>query len=119
MPVESGLFWNPTKSAWNFEVYHSGHRDYRNERGMMERLEADPTVRKWTKKHGISITWHDRQGRHHTYRPDFLVEYTDGAIGLIEVKGGDRIDKETVKRKRAAAEIWCQRRGMTYEIAVA
>ena len=28
-------------------------------------------------------------------------------------------DSEAVRRKRAAAELWCQRRGMTYEIAVA
>ena len=119
MPVERGLFWNPTKSAWNFEVYHSGRKGYRNERVMMERLEANPTVRKWTKEHGISITWYDRQHHRHTYRPDFLVEYTDGAVGLIEVKGADRLDKETVKRKREAAQRWCGRRGMAYEIAVA
>ena len=119
MPVEDGLFWNPTKSAWNFEVYDSGRKGYRNERGMMERLEADPTVRKWTKKHSISITWYDHQRGQHTYRPDFLVEYIDGAIGLIEVKGAHMADSERVKRKREAAQHWCRRRGMTYEIAVA
>lgn len=111
---ERGEFDGPRKSAWNFEVYHSAL-----ERHMMERLEADPSVRKWTKEHGIVIAWLDRRNRRHAYRPDFLVEYTDGALKLIEVKGAHMADSEAVRRKRAAAEIWCQRRGMTYEIAVA
>ena len=59
----------------------------RNERLMMERLEAGPTVRKWTKKHGISIGWTDRRQQRHTYRPDFLVEYTDGTLDDYRGKG--------------------------------
>ena len=55
--IERGRFEDPRKSAWSFEVYDSGRRGNRNERLMMERLEADPIVRKWTKKHGISIGW--------------------------------------------------------------
>ena len=86
---------------------------------MMERLEADPSVRKWTKRHGISIVWHDRQRRRRAYRPDFLVEYTDDALRLIEVKGAHMADSEAVARKREAARLWCERRGMDYEIAVA
>ena len=111
---ERGEFEHPRKSAWTFEVYDSGP-----ERRMMERLEADPSVRKWTKKHGIVIVWLDGRNRRHSYRPDFLVEYTDGALKLIEVKGAHMADSEAVRRKRAAAEVWCARRGMTYEIAVA
>ena len=114
MPAERGNFEGPRKSAWNFEVYDSGP-----ERRMMERLEADPSVRKWTKRHGISIVWHDRQRRRRAYRPDFLVEYTDGALRLIEVKGAHMADSEAVARKREAARLWCERRGMDYEIAVA
>ena len=99
------------KSAYNFEVYDSGL-----ERRMMERLETDHTARKWTKKHGIVIPWHDPRGRRHNYRPDFLVEYIDGAVALVEVKGANQIDSETVQRKREAAERWCRRRGMEYSI---
>lgn len=117
--IERGHFENPRKSAWNFEVYDSGKKGGRNERLMMERLEADPTVRKWTKRHGISIEWTDRRHQRHTYRPDFLVEYTNGTLAIVEVKGGDRLDSEAVQRKRQAAERWCRKRGMTYEIAVA
>ena len=43
--IERGNFMDPKKSAYNFEVYESGL-----ERKMMERLEAEHTVRKWTKK---------------------------------------------------------------------
>lgn len=114
MPVERGNFENPRKSAWNFEAYESGP-----ERRMMERLEADPAVRKWTRQHRVSIVWLDRQRRRHAYRPDFLVEYTDGALKLLEVKGAHMADSEAVGRKREAARRWCRLRGMAYEIAVA
>ena len=109
--IETGNYDNPAKSAWNFEVYQSGL-----ERRMMERLEADRTVRKWTKRHGISIAWIDARQQRRTYRPDFLVEYTDGAVALIEVKGANMVDSETVQRKKAAARLWCGRRGMSYSI---
>ena len=114
MPTaERGRFEQPRKSAWNFEVYDSGA-----ERLMMERLEADPAVRKWTKKHGVTIQWIDSRLQQRNYRPDFLVEYTDGGLALIEVKGAHMADSETVRRKSGAAERWCQRRGMSYELAV-
>lgn len=109
--IETGNFEGPRKSAWNFEVYDSGL-----ELSMMRRLEADHTVRKWTKRHGISIAWTDANQRRHSYRPDFLVEYTDGAIALIEVKGANMVDSESVQRKKAAARRWCERRGMSYSI---
>jgi hypothetical protein len=48
------------------------------------------------------------------YKPDFLVEYTDGRIAVIEVKDPSRVDSEDVKRKRSAAEIWCKKRGIEY-----
>ena len=40
-------------------------------RRMMARLEADPEVVKWQKRHGISIRWIDANGRQSKYRPDF------------------------------------------------
>ncbi len=110
--IERGNFWNPGKSAYNFEKYDSGL-----ERRMMERLEADHSVRKWTKEHRIVIPWLDSKQRRHTYRPDFLVEYTDGAVVLIEVKGANQVENDSVQRKKAAAQRWCQRRGIDYELA--
>ena len=108
---ERGNFEEPSKSAWNFEVYDSGL-----ERRMMERLENDPSVRKWTKRHGISIGWLDTRHRRHSYRPDFLVEYVDGSLALIEVKGAGLVDSDAVQRKRQAADLWCKRRDMEYSL---
>lgn len=104
-----GDFKNPVKSPYNFEKYQSDM-----ERKMMERLESDPTVRKWMKRHGITIPWVDGQKHMRRYCPDFLVEYTDDRKALLEVKDPSRFDSDDVKRKRKAAEIWCKRRGMHY-----
>ena len=83
----------------------------------MKRLEGDPTVVRWTKRHGISIPWIDAQKHQRRYVPDFLVEYVDGRKALLEVKDPSRIDSKDVQRKRKAAEIWCRQRHMEYVIA--
>ncbi len=105
-------FSNPTKSPYNFELCQSDL-----ERRMMARLESDPTIKKWMKRHGICIPWIDNQKHQRRYTPDFLVEYDNGNKAIIEVKDPSRIDSDDVGRKRKAAEIWCKRRHMEYIIA--
>ncbi len=112
MISKHGEFPNPTKSPYNFERYQSDL-----ERRMMERLEADPAVKKWMKRHGICIPWIDSQKHQRRYVPDFIVEYHNGSKAIIEVKDPNRIDSDDVKRKRKAAEIWCKQRGMEYQLA--
>lgn len=107
-----GQFDGPKKSPYNFELYQSDM-----ERRMMERLEADPVVKRWMKRHGITIPWIDGQKHQRRYVPDFLVEYTDNRKALIEVKDPSRMDSDDVKRKRKAAEMWCKQRHMEYVIA--
>lgn len=107
-----GQLENPTKSPWSFEKYQSDL-----ERRMMDRLEQDPHVVKWMKRHGITIPWIDGQKHQRRYMPDFLVEYEDGWKAVIEVKDPSRVDSHDVQRKRKAAEIWCKQRGMEYIIA--
>ena len=107
-----GDFWNPKKSPYNYERFQSDL-----ERKMMVRLEADPNVRKWMKRHGISIPWIDNQKHQRRYVPDFIVEYDDGRKLIIEVKDPSRMDSNDVQRKRKAAEMWCKQRGMEYEMA--
>ncbi|MGL4942097.1 MAG: Tn7 transposase TnsA N-terminal domain-containing protein [Thermoguttaceae bacterium] len=102
---------NPQKSPWNFEKC-----DSILEWQMANRLENDPTVVKWMKRHGVTIPWIDVQGHQRRYVPDFLVEYSDGSKIIIEVKDPTRLDSDDVKRKRSAAELWCKQRGMTYRI---
>lgn len=113
MPISNhGIFESPAKSPYNFEKYDSDL-----ERKMMKKLDADASVAKWQKRHGISIRWIDSQGRQCNYRPDFLVEYSDGRKTLVEVKNPAMMDSPAVLRKRSAAEEWCRKRGMAYEIA--
>lgn len=107
-----GIYENPAKSPYSLERYDSDL-----ECRMMVRLDADAEVAKWQKRHGISIPWIDARGRKCNYRPDFLVEYCDGRKVLIEVKNPAMMDSVAVLRKRSAAEEWCRKRGMTYEIA--
>jgi type III restriction enzyme len=107
-----GDFQNPKKSPWSFEKFQSDL-----ERRMMVKLEADPMVKKWMKRHGITIPWIDGQKHQRRYVPDFFVEYDDGKKKLIEVKDPSRLDSNDVQRKRKAAEIWCKQRGMEYELA--
>ncbi|MFZ4509127.1 MAG: TnsA endonuclease N-terminal domain-containing protein [Fimbriimonas sp.] len=106
-----GIEWNVSKSPYNFENYDSDL-----ERRMMLRLEMDPHVKKWTKRHGISIPWIDGQKHQRRYHPDFLVEYEDASRKLIEAKDKSKIDTDEVKRKRQAAELWCKRRGLEYVV---
>jgi hypothetical protein len=65
----------------------------------------------------IVIPWIDGQKHQRRYVPDFLVEYEDGRIVIIDVKDPSRLDSNEVQRKRKAAEIWCRRRHMDYLIA--
>lgn len=104
-----GNFENPKKSPWNYERYQSDL-----ERRMMVRLEKDPTVTKWVKRHGVTIRWIDGQKHQRRYVPDFLVQYEDGKKAIIEVKDPSRLDSDDGKRKRKAAEIWCKQRAMDY-----
>ena len=107
-----GIYENPKKSPYSFERYDSGM-----ERIFMAKLERDNEVAKWQKRHGISIPWIDSQGRKCNYRPDFLIEYTDGRKEIIEVKNPALMEAPSVLRKQSAAEAWCRARGMAYRLA--
>src|SRR5260370_18402171 len=107
-----GDHWNPKKSPYNFEKFHSDL-----ERKMMLRLDDDPVVVKWMKRHGISIPWIDGQKHQRRYVPDFLVEYIDSKKAIVQVKDPSRLDSDDVKRKRKAPEMWCKQRGMEYIVA--
>ena len=107
-----GIYEAPVKSPYSFERYDSDM-----ERMFMAKLERDAEVARWQKRHSISIPWIDSQGRKCNYRPDFLVEYTDGRKEIIEVKNPALMDSPSVLRKRSAAEEWCRRRGLKYLLA--
>jgi hypothetical protein len=112
MPISKHGTYVSAKSPYNFEKY-----DSQLEMWMMEKLDADPTVMKWMKRHGINISWVDLQKHMRRYCPDFIVEYSDGRKVILEVKDPSKLDSDEVKRKRKAAEMWCKRREMEYVVA--
>lgn len=76
----------------------------------MTMLDANPIVKRWTKKHGIRIPYIYRNKSHYTI-PDFLIELQDGTLIIEEVKG-----KITPKElaKKDATEKYCQIYGYKY-----
>lgn len=51
-----------------------------------------------------------------SYYPDFLVQKEDGSFVIIEVKGDNIVDDETVQAKKRYAENMAVASGMTYEM---
>ena len=113
MPAsERGDFESPTKSAYSVERYDSEW-----EHQYMKRLERDKNITKWTKNHGISIQYVTEAGNVRGYRPDFLVEKTEGTKELHEVKGTQFLENPDTIRKHEAARNWCRKRGMSFVVA--
>ena len=54
----------------------------------MLQMDGDPTIKSWTKTHGIKIAYNDKDVIRN-YVPDFLVLYTNGESYIEEVKGYD------------------------------
>ena len=48
--------------------------------------------------------------------PDFLVQYTDGHIELVEMKGSHLLKNPNTSRKKEFAEKWCDARGIKYRL---
>jgi len=77
----------------------------------MQLLDADNSVRTWTKAHGIRILYH-WSGAIRTYVPDFLIERGDQRV-IVEVKGYEEPSK--LNAKLNALEEHCEDTGVQYE----
>src|SRR3989344_8698461 len=106
---EHGEFSNTIKSPYSFEYYDSTW-----ELELMENLEKDSLVKKWTKNHGIIIPYWDEDGKLRGFKPDFLIERDDGTKELIEIKGKHLLPQFEEKRK--AAIKWCDARKMKFVV---
>ena len=106
---EHGDFDKTVKSPYSFEYYDSSW-----ELELMNDLEKDKSVKKWTKNHGIIIPYWDEDGKLRGFKPDFLVEKEDGSKELIEIKGRHLLP--TFKRKSSAAQEWCKARKMNFRV---
>jgi len=108
---EHGNLENPKKSAYSIEFYDSSW-----EKEHMEKLEKDLDIKRWTKNHGIQIPYFDDDGKFHTFKPDFLVERTDGIIEIHEIKGTHLLKNPITKKKFDAADKYCKARKMNFRI---
>ena len=104
-------FEDPKKSPYTLEYYDSSW-----EQEYMEELEGDDSVSKWTKNHGLRIKYFNADNKFKTYVPDFLVEKTDGAIELVEMKGTHLLKNPDTNKKIEFAKKWCEARKITYRI---
>lgn len=86
------------------------------ERDYMVEMEQDPSIKNWTKKHGIKIPYTYLGLFKRNYLPDFLIEYNDGSKELHEGKGLPLLFWDSTKEKRAAAQEWCKQHGMRYKV---
>lgn len=100
----------------NLEKNSEGFCDYDSalEREYMVELERDPSVKLWTKKHGIKIPY-KLLGFSRNYLPDFLVEFQDGSKELHETKGLPLLFWLSTKLKAQSAEEYCKNQGWKYK----
>jgi len=84
---------------------------------MMLHLDSNPDVEFWSyEKIVIEYVSNIRTKKIRKYYPDFLVKYKDGRSELIEIKPKRKLEQAAVKKKMAAALLWCAKHGMTYRI---
>ncbi len=108
---EKGLLKDLKRCTRTSEPYDSTwERDY------MLVLENDPTVRRWERCHSLQISYTKADSSQAHYNPDFIVERTDSTKELHEVKGEHLLTNEDTKRKLAAGEEFCRKRGMVFKI---
>lgn len=78
-------------------------------------IQLDRLEYKWTKKHGLSISYYDTEGIQRRYVPDFYVK--DGEEEWVEeVKPSSMVNNPDVLVKRAAAICFCQAKGWDYRM---
>ena len=82
----------------------------------MTLLEADSTIKRWERCRSLRIPYTKANGKRSHYNPDFIVEREGGAKELHEVKGGHLLTNEETRRKLAAAEAFCRKRGMIFKV---
>ena len=87
------------------------------EEKMMYHLDSDPNVKTWTYEQTvIEYVSNIRTKKIRRYYPDFLVEYVDGRSEVVEVKPKRKLEQSTIKKKTAAAILWCSSRGINFRL---
>jgi hypothetical protein len=82
----------------------------------MEELERDSMVIRWTRHHGIRVSYRKWWGGSGFYEPDFLVELIGGGRELREVKGEHLFRDANTARKLRAGENHCRQQGLVFRV---
>jgi len=82
----------------------------------MDELERDPMVTRWTRHHGLRISYRKWWGGRGRYEPDFLVELVGGGKELREVKGDHLLSDLNTVRKLRSGDGFCRERGMVFRV---
>lgn len=83
----------------------------------MRWFDVEPTVVRYSYE-SVKIPYvsNVRSGKLRNYLPDFLVEFSDGRKVLVEVKPSRKLVHAQVKKKLAAAQVWCFERGIDLQV---
>lgn len=85
------------------------------ERALLLRLDRDPEVTDYGSQ-PEKFSYTDREGRPHTYTPDFQVWRRNGAIEIHEVTQSIRQARPEIRQREAAAQVICRTRGWRYVV---
>jgi len=108
---DKGILRDLKRATRTSEPYDSSwERDY------MLLLDGDATVKRWERCRSLRIPYTKADGKGGHYNPDFVVERTDGAKELHEVKGGHLLNDDDTQRKLAAGEGFCRKRNMIFKV---
>ena len=92
--------------------------EYRSgwEKTVAEYLDIDPNVVAYWYE-AIEIPYKTKPTNHKTrkYIPDFIIEYKDGTVKMIEVKRDSQVHQKKVQLKAQAARHYCKQKGLVYE----
>lgn len=93
--------------------------EYRSgwERALMGWFDQEPTVLSYAYE-AVKIPYlsSPRARKFRNYLPDFLVELADGRRVLVEVKPSKKLGHAQVRKKLAAAQVWCDERGIALQV---
>lgn len=92
----------PCDSSWEY--------DY------MLLLDSDKTVKRWERCRSLMIPYTKSNGNRGRYNPDFIIEREDGQKEIHEVKGSHLLSDADTRRKLAAGEEFCRKRGMIFKV---
>lgn len=72
----------------------------------MRWLDASTVVESWMYEPlTVEYVASERLGRIRQYTPDFLIEWADGTVELVEIKPDRRINKRVISKAEAAASL--------------